>query len=120
MSELMNLIGREELKEKLDRRDDFKLVMAYTDWAYRMKHIPGSIHIPIPVKAVDRLDELKLDDEIVVYCSGQDCAASKMSYHILKARGYTNVRRYAGGIYDWEEAGYPLEGEAVASQEAVA
>ncbi len=120
MSELMNLIGREELKEKLDRRDDFKLVMAYTDWAYRMKHIPGSIHIPIPVKAVDRLDELKLDDEIVVYCTGQDCAASKMSYRILKARGYTNVRRYAGGIYDWEEAGYALEGEAVVSQEAVA
>ena len=120
MSELTNLIGREELKEKLDRLDDFKLVMVYTDLAFRMKHIPGSIHIPIPSRANDRLDELNLDDEIVVYCSGQDCAASKMSYRILKARGYTNVRRYAGGIYDWEEAGYPLEGEAADSQEAVA
>ena len=120
MSELTNLIGREELKEKLDRLDDFKLVMVYTDLAFRMKHIPGSIHIPIPSRANDRLDELNLDDEIVVYCSGQDCAASKMSYPILKARGYTNVRRYAGGIYDWEEAGYPLEGEAVDSQKAVA
>ncbi len=28
----------------------------------------------------------------------------KMSYHILKARGYTNMRRYAGGFYGWEEA----------------
>jgi rhodanese-related sulfurtransferase len=27
--------------------------------------------------------------------------------------GYTHVRRYLGGIYDWEEAGYPLEGELV-------
>ena len=115
-----NLIGREELKEKLDRHDDFKLVMVYTDWAFRLKHIPGSINIPIPFMANARLDELKLDDEIVVYCSGQDCPASKMSYRILKARGYTNVRRYAGGIYDWEEAGYPLEGEGVLSVETAA
>jgi rhodanese-related sulfurtransferase len=27
--------------------------------------------------------------------------------------GYTHVRRYAGGILDWEEAAYPLEGELV-------
>ncbi len=114
------LIDRKELKEKIDRRDNFKLVMVYTDWAFRMKHIPGSIHIPLAFGADDRLRELKLDDEIVVYCTSQDCAASKLSYRILKARGYTNVRRYAGGIYDWEEAGYPLEGEAVSSQGVVA
>ncbi|HEU4847194.1 MAG TPA: hypothetical protein VFT03_03275, partial [Rubrobacteraceae bacterium] len=28
-----------------------------------------------------------------------------------KARGYERVRRYAGGLEDWEEAGYPLKGE---------
>jgi rhodanese-related sulfurtransferase len=27
--------------------------------------------------------------------------------------GYKNVRRYAGGIQEWEEAGYPLEGSFV-------
>jgi rhodanese-related sulfurtransferase len=27
--------------------------------------------------------------------------------------GYKNVRRYAGGIEDWKEAGYPLEGSFV-------
>jgi rhodanese-related sulfurtransferase len=27
--------------------------------------------------------------------------------------GYKNVRRYAGGIVDWEEAGYLLEGDFV-------
>jgi hypothetical protein len=29
------------------------------------------------------------------------------------ARGYRNLRRYAGGLLDWEDADYPLEGEAV-------
>jgi rhodanese-related sulfurtransferase len=25
--------------------------------------------------------------------------------------GYSKIRRYAGGIVDWEQAGYPLEGD---------
>lgn len=41
----MNLISREELKEKLDRRDRFKLVNALGEWAFEAKRIPGSINI---------------------------------------------------------------------------
>jgi len=40
----MKLISREELKEKLDRGDDFKLVMVLKNWAFRAKHIRGSIY----------------------------------------------------------------------------
>ena len=29
----------------------------------------------------------------------------------LVRRGYRNVRRYSGGLLDWEDAGLPLEGE---------
>ena len=31
----------------------------------------------------------------------------------LVERGYTNVRRYEGGLSDWLAAGFPLEGAAV-------
>ena len=48
-------------------------------------------------------------DEIVVYCSDVYCAASIYAYRALERRGYTNIRRYAGGIAEWEAAGYPLE-----------
>ncbi len=106
----MKLIDREELKEKLNRRDDFKLVMVLGDWGFRAKHIPGSLNIAAPEVAIS---ELGPDDEIVVYCSGGPCPASKYAYQVLTDRGYKNVRRYAGGIADWEEAGYPLEGEMV-------
>jgi hypothetical protein len=41
----MNLISREELKEKLDRRDKFGLVNALGKWAFEAKRIPGSINI---------------------------------------------------------------------------
>ena len=106
----MNMISREELKEKLDRRDNFKLVMVLDDWQFRAKHIPGSFNIPTPETVGEMLDP---DEEIVVYCSSEDCAASKHAYGILEACGYMKVRRLAAGIAGWEEAGYPLEGEWV-------
>ncbi len=114
----MELISREELKEKLDRGDDFKLVCALSEWAFQAKHIPGSFHLDNPQQA---LDVLSKSDDIVVYCSDPNCPASKFAYHILKRNGYENVRRYEGGILDWEEAGYPIEGDwAEAGAEAAA
>ena len=106
----MNLISREELKAKLDRGDDFKLVMALGEVAYRIRHIPGSLHFRSPE---DVLAALKLEDEIVVYCSGLDCMSSATAYYFLESKGYNNLRRYAGGLADWAEAGYPFEGERV-------
>ena len=106
----MELISREELKEKLDRKDEFKLVMVMGDWQFRAMHIPGSLNISAPELAQETLD---LDDDIVVYCSNVTCYASIIAFNQLTAKGYKNVRRYAGGIFDWEEAGYPVEGEMV-------
>jgi rhodanese-related sulfurtransferase len=97
----MNLISREQLKEKLDRGDDFKLVMVLGDWAYRAKHIPGSLNIS---RIQDAANILSVDDE------------SQAAYRLLVDRGFENVRRYAGGLSDWEDAGYPLEGEMVTEE----
>jgi rhodanese-related sulfurtransferase len=41
----------------------------------------------------------------------RSCVASVAAYKVLTENGYGNVRRYAGGLEDWEAAGYPLEGE---------
>ena len=104
----MSLIGREELREKLDRHDTFKLVMVLGEWAFRAKRIPGSINITTPEAATDALHP---GDEIVGYSSHVGCTASRFALRQLEQAGYANVRRYAGGIADWEEAGYPMEGE---------
>jgi rhodanese-related sulfurtransferase len=106
----MNLISREGLKEKLDRGDKFKLVNALGEWAFNAKHIPGSINIS---KVQDAKKILNPDDDIVIYCSNEACIASIIGYQLLTRMGYKNVRRYAGGIKDWEEASYPLEGNSV-------
>jgi rhodanese-related sulfurtransferase len=103
-----DLIDREELKEKLDRADDFKLVMVLGEWEYRAKHIPGSLRVSTPEEALEALDP---DDEIVLYDSGPSCPASRMACRFLQAHGYRRVRRYDAGLEEWEREGSPLEGE---------
>jgi rhodanese-related sulfurtransferase len=105
-----DLIGREELKEKLDRGDDFKLVMVLGEWEYRAKRISGSLRVSTPDEGLEALDP---NEEIVLYDTNPACRASRVACRFLKARGYARVRRYAAGLEDWERAGYPLEGESV-------
>ena len=101
-------LDREQLRAKLERKEPFKLVMASSDWAFRAKHIAGSIHFKTPEEMFAALGK---DDEIVVYCSNLDCHASLATIQKLRARGYQNVRHYAGGLIDWEAGGLPLEGD---------
>jgi rhodanese-related sulfurtransferase len=105
-----DLIGREELKEKLDRGDDFKLVMVLGEWEYRAKRIRGSLRVSASRKMLQALDP---DEEIVLYDTNPACRASRFACRFLKAQGYARVRRYAAGLEDWESAGIPLEGESV-------
>jgi rhodanese-related sulfurtransferase len=108
----MKLIPREELKDKLDRNEDIKLVFVLGDGQFRAQHIPGSLNIH---QLGDAVETLNLDDEIVVYCANEICRASIYAYYYLVSRGYKYVRRYAGGLSDWASVGYPLEGAMVAA-----
>jgi rhodanese-related sulfurtransferase len=103
-------IACQELKEKLDRGDTFKLVMTYHKHAFDAKHIPGSINIESMGNAEGLIDK---SDEIIVYCTNENCSASVFAYRELKKQGFTNIRRFAGGLLAWDEAGYPLEGTYV-------
>jgi rhodanese-related sulfurtransferase len=105
--EPIRTISREELKAKLDGGEPFKLIMALNRWAFDSKHIPGSLHFDSPQ---DLYAAVRPEDEVVVYCSQVDCLSSVAMYRDLVRRGYQNVRRYAGGLMDWEDAGLPLEG----------
>jgi rhodanese-related sulfurtransferase len=62
-------ISRAELKEKVDRGDEFFLVEALEERFYRHSHLPGAINLP--PKALERAEELLPDKgaEIIVYCS---------------------------------------------------
>src|SRR5260370_14624005 len=97
----MNTINREELKQKLDRKEDFRLEMALSESAYQAKHIPGSVNFATTREALHLLNR---EDEIVVYCSDESCIASNALVQLLERNGYTHVIHHTGGPADWEQA----------------
>ncbi|HYQ18012.1 MAG TPA: rhodanese-like domain-containing protein [Polyangiaceae bacterium] len=103
-------IEREELKLKLAAAGGLRLVMCRPEREFQTKRIAGSVHFNT---RDEMLAGLKRDDEIVLYCTNIDCLASQVVYRLLTEHGYTNVRRYAAGLVDWEDAGLPLEGTGV-------
>ena len=101
-------IGREELAAKIERGDKFRLVMALNEWAFNAKRIPGSERFDTEGELLASIDP---SEEVVVYCTNERCHASIALYHALADAGYRNVRRYHGGIQEWEENSLPLEGD---------
>lgn len=69
-------------------------------------HIPGATLIPLSTLPT-HLSELPKDQEIVVYCRSGN--RSKSGAEILSQAGFTNVSSMAGGITEWQTAGYPTE-----------
>jgi rhodanese-related sulfurtransferase len=101
------VIDRGEVMAALARGEGVTLVMALNEWAYRAAHIPGSV-------LSDDCPAPSLDDEIIVYCAGAACQASRVVARRLARQGYAKVRRYAGGLEDWTAAGLPLAGARAA------
>jgi len=105
----MHTITREELKQKLEQGEEVAVWMASDPQTYTKIHIPGTEVF----KSQDSLRKIGANSEIVVYCINSVCYTSYMLYRYLRSIGYTNIRRYSGGIEDWETAGYPLAGSLV-------
>lgn len=66
---MIDTISRDELKQKMDRKDDFILVETLSEVAYQHAHLPGAINLPpdqVLVLAPHLLPNKNAD--IVVYC----------------------------------------------------
>ncbi len=107
-------ISREELREKIERRDDFVLVDALSPMSFALSHLPGAVNLT-PGWVDDRARRRIPDrmTEIVVYCQSSDCDSSVKVANRLIELGYRNIRHYAEGKSDWIDAGLPLEGGRV-------
>ena len=66
----MQTISRDELKRKIERRDDFILIETLAPEAYEQGHLPGAVNLP-PDKVRQMADDIapEKDAEIVVYCA---------------------------------------------------
>ena len=106
----MRLIERDDLKASLDRGDALTLVMVLGEWYAE----PSISSAPSTSTRLTRpCVDFGRGDDIVLYCANPECPASIYAYRLLTSHGYARVRRYAGGLQDWEGAGYPMAGEAI-------
>jgi rhodanese-related sulfurtransferase len=70
-------------------------------------HIPDTTLIPLG-ELPDRLSELPRDQEIVVVCNSGN--RSQIGRDTLLEAGFTNVTSMKGGVTEWSNQGYPIEG----------
>lgn len=89
----------DELKDKLDAKEDFILIDVREDYE-RAEFNVGGMHIPLgnlPTNISD-LEDYK-EDEIVIYCrSGNRSGQAKM---FMEQLGFKNVRNLIGGMLEW-------------------
>jgi rhodanese-related sulfurtransferase len=97
----------DQVRARLDNKEDFVLVDVREDNEYAKDHIRGAIHLGKGV--IERDIEQRVPDvntAIVLYCGGG--FRSAIAADNLQKMGYTNVTSMDGGIRDWREKGYPL------------
>jgi rhodanese-related sulfurtransferase len=107
-------ITSDQLQEKLESDDSFLLVDTLGDQSYQRAHLPQAVSISAKEdEFADRVAEAVNDkhQEIIVYCGSFDCGLSSQAAEDLTAAEFSNVVDYEGGLKDWAESGYNLEGE---------
>jgi rhodanese-related sulfurtransferase len=104
----MKKITSEELKQRLEEQgSSLKLINALDPRQFELMHIPRSLNLTQREQIVE---ELQKDDDIVVYCTNEVCYRSRVLYTILEEMGYRKVRRFSGGLEEWDRMGFPVEG----------
>jgi rhodanese-related sulfurtransferase len=98
----------DDVKQKMDRGENFYLVDVREESEWNQDHLPGAIHIGKGV--IERDIETRIPDsgaEIVLYCGGG--FRSALAADILQRMGYKKVISMDGGYSGWKKAGYSLE-----------
>jgi molybdopterin/thiamine biosynthesis adenylyltransferase/rhodanese-related sulfurtransferase/molybdopterin converting factor small subunit len=87
-----------ELKQRLDRGDDLKIIDVREPNEYQINRIPGSTLIPLG-DVPKRYNELDPDDQIVVHCKMGGRSAKAADF--LRSIGFRRVLNLKGGVLDW-------------------
>jgi len=111
---MVKTITTEEVKQKIDSKEDFYLIDTLMTNSYEMRHIPGAKSVPFSTDFLEKFEEqvkAPKDAEIIMYCASSGCQLSAMAADALEKAGYTNVGHYVDGLAGWQDAGYEFESE---------
>lgn len=103
----MKEITVQELKQKLDNKEDVQIIDVREPFEYEVSNI-GGVNIPLAGVLIEA-DKIRKDKPVVMQCrSGARSAAAIMQ---LEQQGYTNLYNLKGGILAWAaeiEPGMPV------------
>jgi sulfur-carrier protein adenylyltransferase/sulfurtransferase len=89
-----------EVKQKIDRGDNFVLIDVREPHEYQICNIPYAKLIPLG-ELPKRVNELNTADEIVAHCKSGMRSAKAVDF--LKQAGFRRVRNMKGGILAWSD-----------------
>lgn len=98
---MIKQITVEQLKEKRDRKENFKLVDVREQNEYNTCRIEGSTLICLSQFQSKYKEALKPDDEIIVHC--HHGGRSQKACEYLASQGFKNVSNLSGGIHAWSQ-----------------
>ncbi|MDQ6782292.1 MAG: rhodanese-like domain-containing protein [Actinomycetota bacterium] len=106
---MTTLINRDELARAIET-GAVTVVDTLPSSYYDQQHLPNAVNL-VEDEVADRAATLLADKAtaVVTYCSNPACGNSSAVARRLEQLGYTNVRRYKGGIQDWVEAEMPTQ-----------
>jgi rhodanese-related sulfurtransferase len=97
---VMKEITVQELKEKMDKGEDFQLIDVREDFEYEMSNL-GGLLIPLGGILIES-EQIAKDKPVIVQCrSGKRSAAAIMQ--LEQQFGFNNLYNLKGGILAWAE-----------------
>lgn len=99
-------IGIHTLKKWMDE-EELLLVDTRSREEYEISHIPGAKLVPYKVFNQSVFEEIDRNKRIVVYCS-VGYRSEKLGEKLQEA-GFSKVFNVYGSIFEWVNAGYPIE-----------
>ncbi|MEX0849055.1 MAG: rhodanese-like domain-containing protein [Candidatus Dependentiae bacterium] len=102
-------ISADDLKAKMAASQDLLVINVLSEKWYQDCHIAGSINVPLD-KLIYEMQDWDRSTDIVVYCALDACDAGEKAYILLRCMGFEHVVDYPGGIKDWFQLGYPIQG----------
>jgi rhodanese-related sulfurtransferase len=118
---MLGKITGQELKRRIDNREDLVILEALPFKYYRKAHIPGAIHFaPEDPKAFAEKALPDKNAQIIVYCADSSCGNSEEAGRRLLELGYRNVFEYSEGKAGWIGLGYPVSRGSSPAGEGIA
>ncbi|GAA4521210.1 MULTISPECIES: rhodanese-like domain-containing protein [Sphingobacterium] len=95
----MKEITVQELKEMMDRNEQFQLIDVREPFEYEVSNLNG-LNIPLAGILIEQ-DKIAKDIPVIIQCrSGKRSAQAVM---LLEQQGFTNLANLKGGILAWRD-----------------